>query len=110
MKTIATTTHYYFYETNAEKGICVTDMDNKRVYFCRIDSNGNDTNTGVNIYNADYAATLEALKTAYNNLYEKGLLYDFDGIETDFSDDIHDFNPAEFEKLELIIDAKSYLS
>ena len=91
-------TKYYFYTTNADNGIIATN--GTHYYNCAIDSDGNDINTGINIYHSNF----DALREAYKELHNDGSLYDFSDIERDYPEKIYRFNENEFDSLKLIIE------
>lgn len=91
-------TTYYFAKTNAFNEVIATD--GKKVSPCKVNSDGIDVNSGVDLYNDNTDEMISELKMAYAEIDG---LYSMDDIEMDYPDDVYDFDSSEYEEMIEII-------
>lgn len=91
-------TKYYYFETNADRGILCTD--GKKFFKC-LQWHGCDELTGENLYGEDAEDVIKRLKRAYKKF--KSELYSFEECKNEF-EAIYVFDENDFERLEEIFE------
>ena len=91
-------TTYYFVKTNAFNEVIATD--GKREFHCKVNSDGIDVNSGVDLYNDNTDEMISELKMAYAEIDG---LYSMDDIEMDYPDTVYDFDSSAYEEIIEII-------